>query len=163
MAHATASREIRQETRPKHGSDGNRSEVEDFATSASAKDSRIDNSAARTHHADAMNKEAMRGLYIGWGIAFALLVVAVAGVQIHGLFVFLRWFCFLAFAFSVVASVRLMRPVWAWVFAMEAVLFNPFVQIHLKRGLWQAIDWLALGSIGVAGIMFWKRLKETHR
>lgn len=110
-----------------------------------------------------MNREAVRGLYIGWGIAFVVLALAVAGRHPYGFFVFLRWICFLVFGYSAWASARLRRPVWAWAFAVEAVLFNPLAPIHMSRSLWQAADWLALGGITGAAAVFWRDLTGAKR
>ena len=32
------------------------------------------------------------------------------------------------------------KPAWAWTFGIIAVLFNPFLPIHLIRGTWAFID-----------------------
>ena len=107
-----------------------------------------------------MSKEAIHGLYIGWGIAAIALAFAVTGKHPHGFYVLLRWVCFLSFAYSTFAAAKTTRPMWAWLFAIEAVLFNPLVQIHLKRETWQTLDWLAIASVIVAAVMFRKELKR---
>lgn len=100
-----------------------------------------------------------RALYIGWSIAAVSLIFAVTGKQPYTFYVFLRWVCFLSFAYSTFAFAKMNRPAWAWGFAIEAVLFNPLAQIHLKREAWQIFDWLALASVIVAGILFRRELK----
>lgn len=108
------------------------------------------------------DKSAVRGLYLGWGIAAVALGVAVTGRHPHGFYVLLRWICFLVFGFAAFFSEMRQRAAWAWVFAIEAVLFNPLVQVHFRRETWQTIDWLAIGSIVAAVAVFSKYLRSSQ-
>ena len=105
------------------------------------------------------DKNTIRALYVGWGIAAIALAIAVTGKHPHGFYVLLRWVCFLSFAYSAFAAVKTNRHVWAWLFAIEAVLFNPLVPVHFKRQTWQIVDWGSLASILVAAV-FSKQLRS---
>ena len=105
------------------------------------------------------DKNTLRALYVGWASGLAMLALAVAGKHPYGFYVLLRWIACAVFAYSAFAAHRLDRPLWLWVFAAEAVLFNPFVIVHLQRETWQTLDWLAIASVIVAAAMFRKELR----
>ena len=105
------------------------------------------------------DKTAIRGLYVGWAVGLMMLALAVSGKHPYGFYTLLRWIACAVFASSTLVVHRLERPLWTWLFAVEAMLFNPFVPIHFVRGTWQIADWLALVSILAAAAVFSKHLR----
>ena len=108
------------------------------------------------------DKTAVRGLCVGWAVGLVMLVLAVSGKHPYGFYTLLRWIACAVFASSAVVVHRLERPVWTWLFAIEAMLFNPLVQVHFQRETWQTIDWLAIGSILAAVAVFSKYLRTSQ-
>src|SRR5436309_1631993 len=100
------------------------------------------------------------GLYIAWLVAAVMLVFAVTGRHPYSFYTLLRWICCAAFAFSAFIATEKNRMVWAWIFGVLAVLFNPIVPVHLQRDTWQIIDRVTIGVLVVAAIVFWPRVKE---
>ena len=43
------------------------------------------------------------------------------------------------------------------------MLFNPIVPLHFQRDTWQMIDWVTIGVIVVAGIIFWPSEVFSHQ
>jgi hypothetical protein len=105
------------------------------------------------------DKNTIRALYVGWALGLVLLPLAVSGKHPYGFYILLRWIACAVFAYSAFAAHRLERPLWTWLFAVEAMLFNPFVRIHFQRETWQTLDWLAIASVIVAAAMFRKELR----
>lgn len=105
------------------------------------------------------DKNAIRGLYVGWALGLVMLGLAVSGKHPHNFYVLLRWIVCAVFAYSAFASHRFKRPLWTGIFTVQAVLFNPIAQFHFGRDTWLALDWLSIGSVIVAAGMFWKLLK----
>jgi len=58
----------------------------------------------------------------------------------HGFFSFLRFVVFVATVYVAWMTLEEKKEKWVWVFGFLAVLFNPFVVIHLNRELWSIID-----------------------
>jgi hypothetical protein len=50
---------------------------------------------------------------------------------------------------------ELNKPRWAWAFGIIALLFNPFIPIHLNREAWAPID-LVVAVFLIASIPFVK-------
>lgn len=48
---------------------------------------------------------------------------------------------------------------WKWIFIIIAILFNPFLPIHLSRGIWQVID-LLTGSVFL--FVLFKEIMKKH-
>ena len=101
------------------------------------------------------------GLYGGFAVVLIVLVCAVTHRNPHGFFTLLRWVCCIGFAYSAVASRLLGRAVWAVIFALQAVLFNPFAEFHFQRDNWQTLDKVAIATVAVAAVMFWKEFKAS--
>jgi len=51
------------------------------------------------------------------------------------------------------ASTEEKKPAWAWTFGIIAVLFNPFIPIHLSRDIWAVID-VAVALLLVVSLRF---------
>jgi hypothetical protein len=117
------------------------------------------------HHSPccAMNdKHAIRVLYIGWSFGFLMLVLAVSSKHPYGFYALLRWIACVVFAYTALVAGRSKSPAWAWLFAVEAIPFNPLAPIHLSRNTWQIIDWLSLASVAAAAGAFSKHLRTPQ-
>ena len=104
----------------------------------------------------------IRWLYIGWALGLAMLALAVSGKHPYGFYILLRWIACAVFAYSAFAAHRFEHPLWTWLFAVGAMLFNPFVRVHFSRHTWQIVDGFSLASILVAATAFAKHLRTPQ-
>jgi uncharacterized membrane protein YccC len=51
------------------------------------------------------------------------------------------------------------KPAWAWTFGIIAILFNPFIPIHLSRDIWAVID-VAIALVLVVSLLFLRESKS---
>jgi hypothetical protein len=76
-------------------------------------------------------------------IGFTLIRVFAASMLIgalayhpYGYYVSLRWIVCAAAAYGIMLSVKATRRSTVWGFGIIAVLFNPFIPVHMTRGAW---------------------------
>jgi Tfp pilus assembly protein PilV len=98
-------------------------------------------------------KSKIFGLYTAWLIAAVMLVFAVVGRHPYSYYTLLRWVCCTVFVYSAVTSFQLKRVLWAWIFGVQAVLFNPLIQFHFRRDTWQTLDVVSVGCIVIAAVL----------
>jgi len=58
----------------------------------------------------------------------------------YGFFTLLRFVVFASTAYIVWMAYEVQKEKWVWIFGFLAVLFNPFIVIHLNREIWGVID-----------------------
>jgi hypothetical protein len=58
----------------------------------------------------------------------------------YSYYTFLRFVVCGVAGYGAFISIKLDKNVWAWIFGITAVLFNPILPIHLNRDLWAIID-----------------------
>jgi len=64
----------------------------------------------------------------------------------------MRFVVCLVSAYGAFLASKQREAAWAWTFGVIALLFNPFVPIHLDRSTWALLD-IAAGAIIVASLM----------
>lgn len=69
----------------------------------------------------------------------AALLLAVADLP-YGYYQFLRIFIFGVSVYAAHKCYLNNKIKWMWVFGVIAVIFNPFLRIHLDKETWQIID-----------------------
>lgn len=76
-----------------------------------------------------------------------------------GFFTFLRWIVMGASVYYAYDIYKRGRDTdfWFWIFVVLAVLFNPFVPIHLARDTWQFIDFVVAAIL----VAFGSHLKKA--
>ncbi|MEI8310930.1 MAG: DUF6804 family protein [Verrucomicrobiota bacterium] len=99
------------------------------------------------------------GFYVSAALMFLMLASAVTERNPHGFYTSLRWICCAGFAYSAFTSNLINRIAWVWIFGVQAILFNPIIVFHFRRDTWQTLDKIAIASLIVAGVMFWKEAK----
>lgn len=69
-------------------------------------------------------------------------ILLFSAVQGHGrdFYMLLRVFVFSAAALTAIIGFSRRKFAWCWLFAMVAVLFNPFAQIRLHPDTWHVLD-----------------------
>ena len=60
----------------------------------------------------------------------------------YGVFTLLRFVVFVASAYIVWMAHEVRKEKWVWIFGFLAILFNPFIVIHLDRETWSVIDFI---------------------
>lgn len=73
-------------------------------------------------------------------IAAAFLFVALFDGWSYGFFTLLRFVVFASSAYVAWMAHKAQKEKWVWIFGFVAVLFNPFIAIHLDREIWSVID-----------------------
>lgn len=61
----------------------------------------------------------------------------------YGFFTLLRFVVFTGTAYIAWMAYAQKKEKWVWIFGFLAVLFNPFIIIHLNREIWRVIDFIA--------------------
>jgi hypothetical protein len=73
-------------------------------------------------------------------IAAAFLFLALFDGWPYGFFTLLRFVVFASSAYVAWMAYEAQKEKWVWIFGSLAVLFNPFIIIHLDREIWSVID-----------------------
>ena len=73
----------------------------------------------------------------------------------YGFFTLLRFVVFASTAYIAWLAYKQKQEKWTWIFGFLAVLFNPFIVIHLDREIWSVID-LIVGVFLIASILIFK-------
>ena len=76
-------------------------------------------------------------------IAAAFLFVALFDGWQYGFFTLLRFVVFATTAYVAWMAYENQKEKWVWIFGFIAVLFNPFIPLHLTREIWTLIDFIA--------------------
>jgi hypothetical protein len=82
--------------------------------------------------------------------AAVMCVVAMIPGLPYGYFTLLRVIVCGAAAFSAINLFEQKVEGLAWVLVMIALLFNPFIKIHLGRDVWWLVDGFTAASMGMA-------------
>ncbi|MBU2529908.1 MAG: hypothetical protein KKD35_02615 [Elusimicrobia bacterium] len=88
-------------------------------------------------------------------IAAAFLFLALFDGWPYGFFTLLRFIVFASTAYIAWMAYEQKKEEWVWIFGFLAVLFNPFIVIHLSRELWSFID-LIVGVFMITSVFIFK-------
>ena len=84
-------------------------------------------------------------------IAAVMALVAIADLP-YGYYTLMRLVVCATAVFVLVVAAR-GGQMWAvWVYSIIALLFNPVVPVHLTKGLWQPLDFIAGAVLIIAAI-----------
>lgn len=75
-------------------------------------------------------------------VSCAFLLLAVFARWPYGFYTLLRFAVCGSAAYLAVQAYELKKHAWVWVMGSIAVLFNPFIPVHLRRSDWQVIDFI---------------------
>jgi type IV secretory pathway TraG/TraD family ATPase VirD4 len=92
-------------------------------------------------------------------IAAVFLFLALINGWPYGFFTLLRFVVFATSVYIAWMAYREQKEKWIWIFGFLAVLFNPFIVIHLNREIWSFIDII----VGVFMIISVFMLKLGHK
>jgi hypothetical protein len=85
-----------------------------------------------------------------WPFVVAVLLLIIAPLE-RWPYVFYTLLRFVVFGVSIYGAIKAhdcRRNRWVWTLSVIAVLFNPFILIHLRRDTWAYIDLLAASVLG---------------
>lgn len=91
-------------------------------------------------------------IWIPQAIVIAMLLWALNPGNPYGYYQFLRLVCCGVFAFLAVIAIAREHTVWPWLLGLTAVLYNPFIPVHLDRETWGPIN-LATAALAGASIL----------
>ncbi len=70
----------------------------------------------------------------------AVLLLAALGRHAYDYYTLLRWIACGVAAFTAFQAVQIKKFGWLFVFIIVAIVLNPIVPLHLKRGTWAIVD-----------------------
>jgi len=88
-------------------------------------------------------------------IAAVFLFLALINGWPYGFFTLLRFVVFAISAYVAWMSYEAKKEKWVWILGFLAVLFNPFIVIHLNREIWSIID-LIVGVFMIVSVFVLK-------
>jgi len=94
-------------------------------------------------------------------IAAAFLFLAMFGGWPYGFFTMLRFVVFVSSAYVAWMAYEAHKEKWVWTFGFLAVLFNPFIVIHLNREIWSIIDFI-VGVFMIVSIFVFKLYRKIE-
>lgn len=72
----------------------------------------------------------------------------------YAYYVIMRVIACAGYTYLCVASIRSKQTDWAWVLGVLAFVYNPFMPLHLNRGIWSVIN---VVSILITAYLIWSR------
>jgi hypothetical protein len=101
----------------------------------------------------------MKRLWMPHAIPIAMLLWALNPENPYGYYVLLRFACCACFAFIAFRYYEAGKAGWIWIFTVLAILYNPFIRVHLSREIWSVAN-IATIIIAFASL-FTKQEKEN--
>lgn len=92
-------------------------------------------------------------------IAATFLFVALFDGWPYGFFTLLRFVVFASSAYVAYMAYEVQKEKGVWIFGFLAILFNPFIVIHLNREIWSVLD-LIVGIFMIISVFV---LKLEHK
>lgn len=83
----------------------------------------------------------------------ALLLFALNDANPYGYYQLLRWACFGVFAYLAYDLNAKGCAGWAWLFAVFALLYNPFLPMALGRDIWEVVNVLTAAVLAISMVL----------
>ncbi len=93
-----------------------------------------------------------KAVWVPQTVAIIALAWALYPRNPYGYYVFLRWICFGTFTYVALVSLTREKRLLVWLTGATALLYNPFMRVHLNRELWSVLN---VGTIAVAVFSMW--------
>ena len=91
-------------------------------------------------------------------IAAAMAFTAIADLP-YGYYMLMRLVVCATAVYVIVIAAK-SRQMWAvWLYAILGLLFNPLMPVHLTKGIWQPLDFLAATALVIAAFAVGRRTK----
>jgi hypothetical protein len=104
----------------------------------------------------------MKGIWLPQIIVILMLLWAYNQDNPYGYYILLRWVCCVVFIYLSIKALNVEKGKWVWLFAITAFLYNPIINIHLKRENWTIVNSITI-LIAMASISIFKELKSEER
>lgn len=82
----------------------------------------------------------MKRLWIPQVICIGMLLWALNPANPYGYYILLRWVLCGAFSFLAVQAINQGKQGWLFVFGITALIYNPFLRVHLTREIWTVVN-----------------------
>jgi len=69
-----------------------------------------------------------------------IFLLGALGRNPYSYYQFLRWLILGVGGYSAYLAYNSEKKIWAWIFGLIALLFNPIIPFYLSRATWQSID-----------------------
>ncbi len=93
-----------------------------------------------------MNLDKLKSLQSTVCAVTAMLLLAATFIHFpYGYYTLLRIFVFSSSAYMAFCSINLIKHIWAVLFIVTAILFNPLIPILLTKAEWAPIDFIVSG------------------
>lgn len=79
----------------------------------------------------------------------AALLVAIFCRMPYGFYTLLKVLCCAGFGYLAYKAHDRKLDAWMWIFGVVAIVYNPFIKVHLGREIWSVVN---LATIALAGI-----------
>jgi len=73
-------------------------------------------------------------------IPIAMLLWALYPDNPYGYYILLRFVCCACFAYIAFRYNKAGMTGWVWAFVVAAIIYNPFIQVHLSREIWSVAN-----------------------
>jgi len=93
-------------------------------------------------------------------IAAVMALVAIADLP-YGYYTLMRLVVCATAIFVIVVAAKSGQSWGIWLYGIIGLLFNPLIPIHLTKGIWQPLDFLAAAALVVAGFAIRRRTAES--
>ena len=90
----------------------------------------------------------MAGFSIARFVTAGALLIALGRLP-YAYYTLMRFLCCLVAGYGAYLSSERKQQPWMWAFGATALLFNPFVPVHLDRATWAVLD------VAAAVLMLW--------
>ena len=89
-------------------------------------------------------------------------LVAMADLP-YGYYVLMRLVVCATAIYVLVVAAKSHQMWTAWLCAIIGLLFNPLIPVHLTKGIWQPLDFLAAAALGLAGFTVRADVERTGK
>jgi hypothetical protein len=96
-------------------------------------------------------------------IPVIVLLIALAPGHPYGYFIFLRWVvCAGAILFVAMFHGHQLHR-WLYGFGFIALLYNPFIRVHLTRDIWAVVNLLTIAAFMAGFVVLWIRSRRAAK
>ncbi len=106
-----------------------------------------------------MDEQFSKRIWIPQALASFMLLLALNPKNPYGYYVLLRWVCCPIFLYLAHQAYLKNNQPWVWILGVTALIYNPFLTVHLGREIWSIVNIITVG-IAVASI-FYVKTRDT--
>ncbi len=104
----------------------------------------------------------MKRIWIPQAISSVLLIWALNPENPYVYYTVLRLFCCASFAYLAFHASTMKKDCWKLVLGITAIVYNPFVPIHLTRDIWSVLNVMTV-AVAVASVFAFRQALDVER